>query len=111
MVNFLEADMLPMDPNDLICQGWKWQRGDVSRHTDGDLNEALGRIKAKTFVMPIDHDMVFPPHDCEAEQALIPGSELRVINSLYGHLAVFGAEQEYRDQIDRHLSELLAMEV
>jgi hypothetical protein len=22
----------PMDPNDLLCMAWKWQRGDVSRH-------------------------------------------------------------------------------
>jgi homoserine O-acetyltransferase/O-succinyltransferase len=25
------------DPNDLLCMAWKWQRGDVSRHTGGDL--------------------------------------------------------------------------
>ena len=39
---------------------WKWQRGDVARNTGGDLSEALGRITAKTFVMPIDEDMFFP---------------------------------------------------
>ena len=43
-----------MDPNSLLAQGWKWQRGDVARHTGGDLAAALGRITAKIFVMPID---------------------------------------------------------
>ncbi len=110
-VNFMEGYFLPMDPNDLLCLAWKWQRGDVSRHTGGDLAAALGRIKAKTFVMPIDEDMFFPPCDCAAEQALIPNSELRVINSLGGHLALFGIEQAYKDQVDRHLAALLATPV
>lgn len=39
--------------------GWKWQRGDVSRNTGDSLEEALGRIKAKVFVMPISEDMFF----------------------------------------------------
>jgi hypothetical protein len=29
------------------------RKADVSRHTGGDLRAALGRIKAKTFVMPM----------------------------------------------------------
>jgi homoserine O-acetyltransferase len=27
-----------MDPNDLQCMAWKWQRGDVSRHTGLDFH-------------------------------------------------------------------------
>jgi pimeloyl-ACP methyl ester carboxylesterase len=72
LVGFVEGYVLPMDPNDLLCQAWKWQRGDVSRHTDGDLAAALGRVRAKTFAMPIDEDMFFPVRDCQAEQRLIP---------------------------------------
>jgi homoserine O-acetyltransferase len=55
-----------MDPNALLTMGWKWQRGDVARNAGGDLAAALGRVTAKTFVMPIDSDMFFPPRDCEA---------------------------------------------
>ena len=51
--------------------GWKWRHGDVSLHTGGDLAAALGRIKAKTYVVPFSRDMFFPPADCEAEQKLI----------------------------------------
>lgn len=107
---FLEPYFTVMDPNDLLCMAWKWQRGDVARHTGGDLAAALGRITAKTFVMPIDEDMFFPPRDCKAEQALVPNSELRVVEDTLGHLGLFGVAPTFMPQIDRHLAELLATE-
>lgn len=108
---FLRPIFQAMDPNALLTMGWKWQRGDVARHTGGDLAAALGRITATTFVMPIDEDMFFPPRDCEAEQRLVPGSELRVLHSIAGHFGLFGFEQSYLDEVDAHLTELLATEV
>lgn len=109
VTGFMEPYFTPMDPNNLLCMAWKWQRGDVSRHTGGDLKAALARIKAKTFVMPIDEDMFFPPRDHEPEQRMIAGSELRLIRSFGGHLALFGVDPEYGPQVDRHLGELLAI--
>ena len=106
-VGFVDAYFQPMDPNDLLSMAWKWQRGDVSRHTGGDLAAALGRVKARTFVMPIDEDMFFPVRDCAAEQKLVPDSELRVIESVAGHLGLFGLEPGYMEQVDLHLGELL----
>jgi homoserine O-acetyltransferase/O-succinyltransferase len=108
---FLEPYFTVMDPNDLLCQSWKWQRGDVARHTGGDLAAALGRITAKTFVVPIDEDQLFPPRDCEPEQKLIAGSELRVVTDILGHLGLFGIAPTYMPQIDQHLGELLALPV
>jgi homoserine O-acetyltransferase/O-succinyltransferase len=108
IINFMYAYFSVMDPNDLLCMAWKWQRGDVSRLTGGNLKEALGRIKAKTFVMPISHDMFFPPRDCEAEQKLIPGSEFRPLNSIDGHLALFGADPDFLGQVDKNLKDLLS---
>ena len=107
LAGFLEPYFTAMDPNDLLCMAWKWQRGDVARHTDGDLAAALRRITAKTFVMPIDEDMFFPVRDCAAEQALVPDSELRVVNDVLGHLGLFAVAETYLPQIDRHLGELL----
>jgi homoserine O-acetyltransferase/O-succinyltransferase len=104
---FLEPYFTAMDPNDLLTQAWKWQHGDVTRHTGGDLAAALGRITAKTFVMPIDEDLLFPPPACSREQQLITGSELRVIEDPLGHLALFGVAPTYMPQIDRHLAALL----
>ncbi|MGH2317148.1 alpha/beta fold hydrolase [Planococcus sp. SE5232] len=112
MAGFLEPFFQLMDPNALLVMGWKWQRGDVSRHTNNDLAAALGRIKAKTFVMPIDRDMFFPPSDCEREQQLIPNSELKVITSIAGHFGLFGGEgEDYHGQVDGYLKELLAASV
>ncbi len=105
---FMEPYFGAMDPNALLTMAWKWQRGDVSRHTGGDLAAALGRVTAKTFVMPIDEDMFFPVRDCAAEQQLVRNSELRVIKSISGHLGLFSLEPSYMEQVDRHLGELLA---
>ncbi len=110
-VMFLEAVFGVMDPNDLLCMAWKWQRGDVARHTGGDLAAALGRITAKTFVLPISTDMFFPVQDCAAEQALVPGSELRVMESVAGHLGLFCLEPEFPQQLDKALNDLLGTSV
>lgn len=107
----MRAYFAPMDPNNLLSEAWKWQRGDVARLAGGDLKAALSRIKAKVFTLPISHDMVFPPRDCEAEQKMIPGGELRLINSIEGHMALNGFEPNYMMQVDKHLTELLAINV
>jgi homoserine O-acetyltransferase/O-succinyltransferase len=111
IINFMYAYFAAMDPNDLLCMAWKWQRGDVSRHTGGDLRAALARIKALTFVMPMSSDMFFPVADCQAEWRLIPNAEFRPIETIDGHLALFGADPNVLAQLDRHLTELLAREV
>lgn len=109
--NFVRLVFSAMDPNALLVMGWKWQHGDVARNTGGDLAAALGRITAKTFVMPIDEDMFFPVRDCTAEADLIPGAELRVLPSIAGHFGLFGFEQTYLAEVDRNLAELLATPV
>ena len=106
---FMNGYFGPMDPNDLLCMAWKWQRADVSRHTKGDLAAALAQIKAKTFVLPIESDMFFPPADCAREAAMIPGAELRVLKTIDGHLGLFGTDADYVRQVDAHLAELLAL--
>lgn len=108
LTGFLEPYFTVMDPNDLLAMAWKWQRGDVARHTDGDLPAALGRITATTFVMPIDEDMFFPPRDCQAEADLVPDAEFRVINDVMGHLGLFDVNPEFMPQVDAHLRDLLA---
>ncbi|MGW0038136.1 alpha/beta fold hydrolase [Gordonia sp. NPDC003376] len=111
LADFLDPVFTAMDPNDLLTQSWAWQHGDVARHTGGDLGAALGRITAKTFVMPINEDQLFPVRDCAPEQELIPGSELRVIDDVLGHLGLFGIAPTYMQQVDQHLGDLLAIEV
>ena len=102
---------LPMDPNNLLTMAWKWQHGDSSRNTNGDLAAALGRIKAKTFVIPFEQDMFFPLGDTEHEQQMIANSELRVIPSLWGHFTMLSMDQTDHKKIDDALKELLAIDV
>ena len=78
------------------------------RNCEASATEALGRITAKTFVMPIDEDMFFPVRDCAAEQAMVPGSELRVLHTVPGHFGLFGFEQSYLDEVDTNRKELFA---
>jgi homoserine O-acetyltransferase/O-succinyltransferase len=92
---------------DLLCQLGKWRRADISRHTGGNLGAALGRISARTVVAAFSHDAWFPVSDCEVEQRLIAGSELRVVQSLWGHYA-WGITQAEIAQIDDVLRDLLA---
>ena len=106
--SFMDGVFTPLDPNSLLCMLHKWQDGDVSRITGGDFAAALGRITAKTYVMPIDSDMFFTPADCAREQALIPHSELRTLHSIAGHLGLFGVEPEFLAAVDVQLRELLA---
>ena len=100
-------DFAGLDAENLLCELGKWTRADVSRHTQGDLGAALRRISARTFVIPFSHDVFFPAADCEAEQELVPGSELRLVESLWGHYA-WGPNRAETRQIDGFLTELLA---
>lgn len=108
MEGFWGAWFADMDPNNLLCMGWKWRHGDVSLHTDGDLAKALGRIKAKTFNIAFANDMFFTPKDIEEETALIPDAEFRVVDSPWAHFAMFCLNDADREAIDSHLSALLA---
>ena len=112
IINFMNGYFSAMDPNDLLCMAWKWQRGDVGAATTaGDLPAALGRISAKTFVMPMSSDMVFPPPIAKLSGGSCQCWKFRPIQTLDGHLALFGADPSAIGQLDKHLNELLATEV
>lgn len=106
---FLEGYFLPMDPNNLLCQAQKWRNADVSRHTNGDLGTALGRITARTIVTAVDTDMFFPVEDCRQDAALIPGAELRIIESVWGHLAGFCVLEADAQAVDAVIRDVLAL--
>jgi homoserine O-acetyltransferase len=107
ITGFWEAYFLPMDPNNLICMGWKWRHGDVSLHTNGDLAAALGGIKAKTIATAFGNDMFFPAADIEAEANLIPNAEYRLIDSLWAHFTMFCMNEADKQAIDGVLGDLL----
>jgi homoserine O-acetyltransferase/O-succinyltransferase len=102
---------LPMDPNDLRCMAWKWKHADVSRNTGGDLEEALDRIEARTYVMPFESDMVFTLEDAKQDEAMIADSDLRPIPTPWGHFGMFGFDPADKEFIEEQIKELLAESV
>lgn len=80
--------------------------------TPGDLAAALGRVTA-TYVLPISTDLFLPVEHCAAEQALVPGGELRVVEDVHGHgsLSALDPVPGYLPQVDAALGELLATPV
>lgn len=108
LVGFVEAHFLPQDANNLLTLLAKWRSGDVTSIAGSDLATALSRITAKVSVIAIDEDAFFPLRDIEREQKLIPGSELKRVSSPWGHLALFGVDQNYNRAVDGYLRELLS---
>ena len=105
---FWEPWFASMDPNNLLCMLSKWRRGDVSADSGGDLAKALGKIKAQVAVIAFEEDMFIPVRDCQAEQQLIPGSELVELPSLWGHFTPLVPLPGNREPLNNALSNLLA---
>ena len=99
---YVERSWLPAyrrhDPHDLLAMLDVWLSNDVAvaaalaepgADDPGDraLAAALGRIRARTTVIAATHDLYFPPADCAAEAALIPGSHFEQLDSDLGHRA------------------------
>ena len=105
---FWEPFFVRCDANNLLAQLWTWLHCDISNNPaySGNFEAALGGIKARTIVAPVDNDRYFPPADSEYEAQHIPGAKCRVISSIWGHMAPMNP----RDipAIDGILHELLA---
>jgi homoserine O-acetyltransferase len=82
-----ERDHLEWDANDLLCKIWSWQHADVSANESyqGDVNRALGAIRARTLVIPSSTDKYFTEAYARKEAALIPGAEIRLFSTTWGH--------------------------
>jgi homoserine O-acetyltransferase len=95
---YVERHWLPAyqrhDPRDLIAMLDVWLANDVAAaaghqgdNPEADLAAALGRIEAATTIVAGRHDLYFPPADCAAEAALIPGARFVLLDSDLGHRA------------------------
>ena len=91
---------------DYLAQGWEanyrqkdslnylamidtWLHCDVSNNPtyQGNYQQALKSIEAKTLVMPATTDLYFTPEDCKEEADLIPHAKYLPIPSIWGHRA------------------------
>ena len=89
------------DANDLLAQMWTWKHNDLGDHSnfEGDFEAALRTIRARTIIIQAETDSYFPPVDSEYEAQTIPDAELRVIPTIWGHIAPFNPEdQAFIDQ-------------
>lgn len=85
-----EGGLGAWDANDLLCLLHTWQPGDVGLYhpeDGGDLGKTLQRIRARCLVMPARTDMYFPPEDSEEEVKHLEKGRLRVIQTIWGHMA------------------------
>ena len=84
-----EANYRKRDPHNLLSAIDTWLHCDVSNNStyQGNYQQALKSITAKTLVMPSTTDLYFTPEDCKAEADLIPNAEYLPIPSIWGHRA------------------------
>lgn len=89
LVRSWEANFLRRDAHDLLASIDTWMASDVSDNAlyNGDLQAALGAIRARTIVMPSSTDLYFTPEDSRIEAGMIPQAEFRQIESIWGHRA------------------------
>lgn len=82
-----EANYRKKDPLNYLAMIDTWLHCDVSNNStyQGDYQQALKSISAKTLVMPATTDLYFTPEDCQAEAELIPNAQYLPITSIWGH--------------------------
>ncbi len=106
-----ENDHLEWDANDLLDKIWTWQHGDISDNAlySGDIERALGAIRARAILIPCTTDLYFPPEDNQIEARHMADAELRPFESPWGHcVATPGARPDFTRFIDDAMKELLA---
>ncbi|KAL8945802.1 MAG: hypothetical protein Q9222_007706 [Ikaeria aurantiellina] len=83
------------DAEDLLILARMWQAGDIGKtREDGDYLKALEGIRAKVLVMPSRTDAYFPPEDSEIEVKYLRDGRLAVVETVWGHMAGGGANEE-----------------
>jgi homoserine O-acetyltransferase len=101
------AGVSQSDADDLMLQLDAWRNHDIAAGAD-DLIGALKSVRARTILMPIAHDLYFPPEDSACEVVHLPNAELRVMPGDYGHVATMGFFPEPVAFVDAALADLLA---
>ena len=96
------------DPEDVLILAQMWQNGDIgSTRRDGDYTKALADIQARVLVMPSRTDQYFLVADSEVEMQYLKKAELAVIETVWGHIAGGGGNDEDTDWMSKRISEFL----
>ncbi|MDR6433321.1 alpha/beta fold hydrolase [Brucella pseudogrignonensis] len=109
LVNFWEDWFLKRDANNVLAHLWTGQHADISANEKylGDLDQALAAIKADTMIMPASSDLYFPVKDAAWETSRIPKAELRILETVWGHVAGEGLNDADTKVIETAIFELL----
>jgi homoserine O-acetyltransferase len=94
-VNELKTNFIPgADANNLILQMRTWEKHDVGTTPGfgGDVEKALGSIKAPFLYMPSETDLYFPVTDAKYEAGFMKTVTFMPIPSLWGHPAGAAAD-------------------
>ena len=110
LVDWEEDHAENWDANDLICKLRTWQTSDISIGPiyNGNFEEALKSIKAKSILMPCTQDLYFPPEDNAIEAGYMLNAEFRPFDSSWGHCAANpGNDKAFTAALEEGLSQLL----
>ena len=110
VVEHYRTNFIPgADANNLILQMRTWERHDVGTTPGfgGNVQKALGSIKARVLYMPSETDLYFPVTDARYEAQFIPHCTLLPIPSLWGHPAGAGASPADLKFLNEHIGEFL----
>lgn len=113
LLRFWEQDHLAQDANNLLTVLDTWQRGNLGDNPvfGGDYRAALTALTMPTRLMPSSTDLYFTAHDATTDAANMPGAEVQVLQSDWGHTAGgAGRNQTSHRQILRVAQALLAQQ-
>ncbi len=83
------------DAEDVLILARMWQASDIGKtRDDRDYTKALEEIQAKVLVMPSRTDQYFQVADSEVEMKFLKRAELAVIETVWGHVAGGGGNEE-----------------
>ncbi|MFC4117132.1 alpha/beta fold hydrolase [Nonomuraea zeae] len=110
LTGFWEANFIGQDANDLLAMLRTWQDADVSATPGlgGDIERALGSIRAEVLALPAEKDLYFPPEDEVRAARHIPHGRVRPIPGIWGHLTGGGGNPADAAFIGDAVRDLLA---
>ncbi len=96
------------DAEDVLILARMWQAGDVGvTREDGDYTKALETIAARVLVMPSRTDQYFLVADSEVEMKYLKKAELAAIETVWGHVAGGGGNDEDTEWMSAKIGEFL----
>lgn len=109
VINWFEEFVLTWDANNLIALARTWQNNNVGDTPgfNGDFQAALRSIKADVLYMPSQTDMYFHIEALKKESEYIPNVTLKIIPTLWGHIAGIGATEKDANFINNQIIKFL----